>query len=127
MEILGIKLNGTEARKAKETAVSGVDVNINIDNVTLRKDEIRIAFTYSANYVPEVGFLRIYGMVFGKESGDKAKRIMKEWEKSKSLPPEIAEVVLNLINVSAGVNGVLVARSINLLPPLVPPRIAVKK
>ncbi|NYZ76896.1 hypothetical protein H0O02_01115 [Candidatus Micrarchaeota archaeon] len=126
MEILGIKINGTDARKDKEAPATDVNVNITLDGLEVKKGEIRISFTYAANYRPNVGFLRLYGMVFGRESNDKANKLAKMWEKEKKLPPEIAEPILNLINASAGVNGVLVARSVNLIPPLVPPKIVLK-
>lgn len=127
MEVFGIKLTGSDARKEKEVPVTGIDLNISIDNLRVNNDEVTIDFIYLAKYRPDVGHLRIFGSVFGKENPDKAKKLQKYWEKDKKLPPEIAEPILNLINASAGVNGIMIARCMNLAPPFVPPRITVKK
>jgi hypothetical protein len=69
--------------------------------------------------------MKIQGSVFLKDTPSAAKKLAEDWKKSKVMPREISENILNMINASAGVNGIFVAKAINLAPPLVPPKIQV--
>ena len=63
------------------------------------------------------------GVLFAEES--KSDKIVEEFKKTKKLPDEIAEDVLNAINFSCATNGTLVVRALNLMPPMILPRIQV--
>ncbi len=125
MDINGITLNGTEAKRTKEGLIAGIDLNITIDNVDVKSSgDVTISFTYSANYRPEIGYLKMSGYIGGKSDKEESKRITDEFKKSKHLPLDISEPLLNMINATAGINGIFVARALNLSPPIIPARIS---
>ena len=126
MDIIGIKINAADARKDKELPVTGVDFDIRFTSLKATKGEIQMEFLYSVNYRPKIGYLKMFGTVMAKDTPKTAKKLVDEWKKKKQLPKEVGEPVLNLINMSASINGVLVARSINLPSPVYPPKIVVE-
>jgi len=125
VEFRGVKLSYVEAKREKDTLISGLNININIDDVKAMGEDLVMDFTYSVNYAEDVGYLKISGTVYAKDTATAAKEIENGWRMEKKLPNEIAQPLLNLINFSSGVNGVFVARAVNLAPPLVPPRIEI--
>ncbi|MEM3364677.1 MAG: hypothetical protein QXS93_04175 [Candidatus Micrarchaeia archaeon] len=125
VEFRGVKLNYVEAKREKDSLISGLNININIDDVKAVGDDIVMDFTYSVTYAEDVGYLKVSGTVYAKDTTAGAKAIENGWRMEKKLPDDIAQPLLNLINFSSGVNGVFVARAVNLAPPLVPPRIEI--
>ena len=125
VEFRGVKLSYVEAKRERDALISGLNININIDEVKAMGEDLVMDFTYSVNYAEDVGYLKISGTVYAKDTATAAKEIENGWRMEKKLPNEIAQPLLNLINFSSGVNGVFVARAVNLAPPLVPPRIEI--
>lgn len=125
--ITGIRIDRVEAKRDKNEDVKGLDVNIGIDNVKVNGPEVEIAFNYAANYQEGVGTLRMEGALLAHEEEKTSKEIADSWKKSKKLPDSFSEMVLNAINFTCGTNGVLVVRPVNLAPPMIPPRIQIKK
>lgn len=125
--ITGIRIDKVEARREKNEDIKGLDVNIGIDNVKVTGPEVEIAFSYVATYQEGVGVLKMSGALLAHEDKKTADGISKSWEKEKKLPDEFSELVLNAVNFTCGTNGVLVVRPVNLAPPMIPPRIQLKK
>ncbi|MCX8174604.1 MAG: hypothetical protein N3E51_00150 [Candidatus Micrarchaeota archaeon] len=121
--ITGIKIQSAEAKHEKDEEVSGLNINISIESVSSKGGETTIAFKYVASYLEGVGELKMGGLITAKEDAKLTREIVERWEKEKRLPDDFAEIVLNAINYACGTNGVLVARAVNLSPPIVPPRI----
>ncbi len=125
VEFRGVKLNYVEAKREKDALISGLNININIDEIKAVGDDLIMDFTYNVTYTDDVGYLKISGTVYAKDTAAGAKEIERSWRVEQKLPNDIAQPLLNLINFSSGVNGVFVARAVNLAPPLVPPRIEI--
>ena len=121
--ITGIKINYVEAKRDKEEDMTGLNVNIGIDNVSVIGSESKIDFNYAVDYAEGVGVLKMKGSITAKEDDKLTKEIKNRWETEKKLPDGFAELVLNAINYACGTNGVFVVRPVNLSPPIVPPRI----
>lgn len=125
--ITGIRIDKVEAKRDKNEDVKGLDVNIGIDDVKTNGPEIEIAFNYVATYQEGVGTLKMNGALLAHEDAKVSKEIADSWKKDKKLPDDFSEMVLNAINFTCGTNGVLVVRPVNLAPPMIPPRIQLKK
>jgi hypothetical protein len=125
VEFRGVKLSYVEAKREKESLISGLNININIEDIKAINDDFAIDFTYNVTYADNVGYLKIGGTVYAKDTVAGAKKVEEGWRMEKKLPNDLAQPLLNLINFSSGVNGVFVARAVNLAPPLVPPRIEI--
>jgi hypothetical protein len=119
--ITGGKIVSVEAKRNSEEQITGLSINISIDDVVSEGKDLEIKYTYTADYAKDVGMLKIVGAIMANE--EHAREIMLSWKKDKRLPEDFAEVVLNTINFTCGTNGTLVVRPINLSPPMVPPRI----
>jgi len=125
--IVGGKIDEISAKKTSENAINGLNINITLENVKVKGEDIEMHYEYTASYAVDVGELKIKGVLYAKEEKKFAKEIEDEWKKSKKLPDNYAETVLNAINYSGSANGTLVARVLNLSPPLIPPRIQLQK
>jgi hypothetical protein len=123
--ITGGKIFSVEAKRNSDDAITGLSINIGIDDVVSEGNDLEIKYTYTAEYAKNVGILKITGMISSTE--EHAREIMLSWKKDKKLPEDFAELILNTINFTCGTNGTLVVRPINLSPPMVPPRIELAK
>lgn len=121
--ITGIKISKVEAHRDKEQDITGLNVNIGIDTVSVKGGEIHIAFNYKADYQEAIGELSMSGAIIAREDARLTKEVEARWTKEKKLPDAFAEIVLNAINYTCGTNGTFVVRPVNLSPPIVPPRI----
>lgn len=125
--IVGGKITAIEGKKNKEEAPKGLSINIGLTDVKIKEDIVEIEYTYTASYPEDVGELVIKGVMYAKEDKKLVKKIEDEWKKSKKVPEEYAELLLSAINYNGSANGTLLARVLNLSPPLFPPKLSLKK
>ena len=125
--ITGGKIISVEAKRDSDGQVTGMSINIGLDSLDVKGEDIEIAYTYTVSYAEKVGRLVIKGILYAREERGKAGEIAKSWKASKKLPLDFAEAVLNTINYACGTNGTLVVRPVNLSPPMIPPKIEIAK
>ncbi|MCX8162949.1 MAG: hypothetical protein N3D10_00125 [Candidatus Micrarchaeota archaeon] len=125
--ITGIRIDSVEAAREKNDDIVGLDVNIGIDEIKVNSNQIEIKFNYQVSYKEKIGYLKMKGVIYTQEEAKKAKEIEKSWTEQKRLPDDFSEMILNAINFTCGTNGVLVVRPVNLAPPMMPPKIQLKK
>lgn len=123
--INGIRINKAEGNRESDGETSGLKIDIKLDKVEVKGQEITMDFSYTANYLEKVGTLKMEGTISAVEDAKLAKEVEERWKKEKRLPDKFAELILNTINYACSTNGVLVARVVGLSPPIVPPKIAV--
>ncbi len=125
--IVGGKIEHVEATKKSENKIDGLSINIALEDIKVKGEEIEVHYTYVANYDKDIGGITIKGVIYTKEDKKLAKEIGDNWKKDgqKKLPPEYASSLLSAINYTGSANGTLVARVLNLSPPLVPPKLQV--
>ncbi|MBI2079930.1 hypothetical protein HYT84_04130 [Candidatus Micrarchaeota archaeon] len=126
-EFRSVMLNATEAKRLTFAPTENLNININVDDVKPAGEQLLLNFTYTVNYEPKAGYMKILGAVYLADKASELKRIADTWKKDHSLPKELTEPLLNVINMSAGINGVFIARALNLPPPLLPPRLELTK
>ena len=125
--IIGGRVDVVEGKKQKEDTIKGLNINITIDGVKVNGNNVEISYTYTATYAEDIGYLTIKGVLFAEEDKKVAKDIADEWQKNKKVPDGYAEIVLNAVNYTGSANGTLIARVLNISPPLVPPKIQITK
>ena len=125
--ITGEKILEVSGKKDSGATLSGMGINIALDEVKVNGENIEMTYEYTATYDEKVGFLKIRGVMSTKEDKKLAKEVSEEWGKSKKLPDTYAEMVLAAINYSGSANGTLIARVLGLSAPLIPPRIQLSK
>jgi len=123
----GIVLNETNAKLKKMAPIKNIDVNINLNKMKVNEDIVTVDFSYKAIYVPDIGELTFNGVLNFKDEMEKIKEYEKEWKKSKSFPKDVMVALMNIINTTSSINGVLVSRAINLAPPIIPPKLEMKE
>ena len=125
LDVRRTTLTYVEARRIASGAIKGISVNISLEDVLVRGQEIEIPFKYTVDYADKVGSLGIRGTLIAGGELAECQEVSKNWSDNRKLPKEFAEDVLNTINYICGTNGTLVVRAINLSPPMIPPRITV--
>ncbi|MEM3399988.1 MAG: hypothetical protein QXP42_04095 [Candidatus Micrarchaeia archaeon] len=125
--ITGGKITYVEAKRDKDDPVSGLSINVGIDDVVIEEGVVEVKYTYTVNYTDGVGSLKIVGSIYAEEEPDMVKRINDEWTKNRRLPDDFAETIINSINYACGTNGTLVVRPLNLAAPMIPPRVRLEQ
>jgi len=125
--ITGERILEVSAKREQGVNITGMSINIGLDDVKVSGDSIELIYEYTASYEEKAGILKIKGIITAKEDKKLADEIKAEWAKSKKLPDKYAEFALGAINYSGSANGTLVARVLNLTAPLIPPKITLGK
>lgn len=124
--ITGGKIVYVEAKREKEGPVNGLSINIGIDDVSVKGDAVTVQYTFLADYEDKVGHLKMTGVIYSSEDKSKAKEIEEMWKKSKKVPEDFAELIINTVNYTCGVNGIFVAQPVRLSPPMRLPMVRVE-
>ena len=127
MAITGMRIVKAEISRDKNEMPGGIGINMSITELKEEAGLIEIHFTYRADYTEKVGVLQMTGILFVEEDKKTRDEIIKGWKTKKRLEDAFAEEVLNNINFACGAHGTLMARVVNLQPPLIPPRIRLEK
>ncbi|MDO8339161.1 MAG: hypothetical protein Q7T16_00730 [Candidatus Burarchaeum sp.] len=127
MAITGMRIVKAEITRDKNEMPSGIGINMAITELKEEAGLIEIHFTYRADYAEKVGMLLITGILFVEDEKKARDEIIRGWKTKKKLEDAFAEEVLNNINFACGAHGTLMARVVNLQPPLIPPRIRLEK
>jgi len=123
LEVQNTDITYVEGRRTSDEPIRGLGVNITLEDVVGRGEQLEIAFTYTATYAENVGSLLMRGKLIAKGELAECQEISRKWRETKRLPRELGEDVLNTINYLCGTNGAFVSRAVNLSPPMLPPKI----
>ena len=129
MNVTAIRFLKVDGEIMTEQNFEGMDINLAIDDVKELKAEgnrphsARIDFTYMVDYRPKMAKLHLKGYVL--MSGEEVSQTASKWQKEKRLERKLTEDLTNLINFNSEINGVLVCKALNLMPPLLSARLEV--
>lgn len=90
-----------------------------------KQEGLKFKFEFSSAYEPATGKIGLDGEVFYIDEAAKVKEILKAWKKSKRLPDNVMNVVLNNILGRCAVQAVVLSKEINLPPPVPVPKVNV--
>jgi hypothetical protein len=116
MKLETMELISCDAKRNSLTASKTINTNIALNSVSEEKGQLKVDFQYTVTYAPDESHLIIGGKA--TFSGTESKAAAGEWAKTGRITGAPGEFVMNSINYAASVNGVLVARAFNLLPPV---------
>lgn len=125
MEWKSIRFYRVEAESTRDDNFSSVAVNLDIKGMKLGSGELRIDFSYAVDYRPGIASLRFDGYTLITGAAAELQKMEKDWKKDKTLPKSLAEPLINVITFNAETNGVLVAKAINIVPPLLAPKMEI--
>lgn len=103
--------------------------NLEKTQITLGKtkqDVLRFTYEYKADYEPKIALITLVGNLTYLEKPEKINELIKQWKKDKNLPKEILTPVLNSIYTKCNVQALVMAREINLPPPIQLPKVTLK-
>ncbi len=120
----GVRFYRTEAESMKDEPFTSIVVDIKVNGVRRRsKDELEIDFDYNVDYKEDVAKLLLRGRVTMSGKEKELDKYVESWRSGKKLPKELGAPLASIINFSSEVNGVLVARALNMPAPIIPPNI----
>ena len=93
---------------------------------TSKQGALKFHFEFSANYEPKLANITILGFLTFIEKPEAAKAIADSWKKDKKIPKEVMSSVLNTVLSRCNIEAMLLAREVNLPPPIPLPKVQVK-
>jgi hypothetical protein len=121
MMVLGGRITAAEVKIDKREPTSKRNMNIEIKGMRLEKDILEIDYSYTVVYGDDAAKLKIEGTILAKEDG--AAKIVERWKKKQGLPEDFSEDLINVINYAGSVNGTIIARVVDLAPPMAMPKL----
>ncbi|MCS7097697.1 MAG: hypothetical protein NZ922_01805 [Candidatus Methanomethyliaceae archaeon] len=97
-----------------------ITTNISIMRLTPISDGLEFSFIFTANYNPAIANIIIKGLIRISGSKEELEEIRKNYEKKKAIPAQILQSVAN----ASFIEGVIIAKSLNIPPPIPLPMIA---
>lgn len=135
MTIIGMQFSKIAVEKMNPlTGKISINNNVTIKNLektelTLGKtkqDVLKFTYEYKADYEPKIALITLAGTLTYLEKSEKIEELLKQWKKDKQLPKEILTPVLNSIYTKCNVQALVMAREINLPPPIQLPKVTLK-
>lgn len=134
MTVVGLQLNKIVVEKLKP-AKGKVSVNNNVSITDVEKTELTFGmskqnvlnfkFEFVAAYEPKIASITLNGNVTYFDKPEVIDKLHSGWKKDKKVPPEVMTPILNSILSKCNVEALLLAREINLPPPIPLPKVRV--
>ncbi len=131
MAIIGFSF--TKMQAEKRSPVHGqININNNVAVTDLQdanlsmaqsKKGLKLLFAFTSTFEPDLGSLQLDGEVILLEDTKVAEELLSNWQKSKSLPPELMPIVLNAILERCNIQALIMARDIGLPAPIPLPKV----
>ncbi|MDD5317118.1 MAG: hypothetical protein PHF51_00090 [Candidatus ainarchaeum sp.] len=116
--ITGGRIIAVEAKRDKTEVPRGMNMNVEVRDVSANKDELSVEFAYTVQYKENVATMKITGIMQAKEEPKKAKEIARQWKDEKKLNDEFAEMLMNYVSYAGGVAGTFFSQALGLNAPL---------
>ena len=111
-----------KATKKKDGNVSGMAVNVGVDNIVVEGNQVKVSYNYEISYQQDIATMSINGELFADSSSDLGKKLIDGWKKSKQLSADAAEEVITALTYAGSSIGTLLAFAININAPINVPR-----
>jgi hypothetical protein len=94
-----VEFSGTKNQKGM---IKGLNIGINLEDVTLVGDNLEVTYVYTANYEDNFGVLKIKGILVTKEEGKLTTEIVKGGRRTRKFQMDMLKLFLaQLITVEA--------------------------
>jgi hypothetical protein len=122
--IVGDRINRIDAQINPDESFSGFKIDIKMGEVRKEAaDRLLIDYVYTLDY-DKVGKVLLYGTVFESDA-KKIPQLEDAWKKTKRLPQDYVEELVNIINFVGSAHGTIVTRVLNIRPPIIPPKLSI--
>ncbi|MFH1394032.1 MAG: hypothetical protein ABIH29_04080 [Candidatus Micrarchaeota archaeon] len=119
-------LQRVEAQRDSQNVANTMDVAVDIPKLKKVREGIEATYSYTTQYGPRVGYLKMSGTLIISDTDANLDRIMERWQKQRTVDDMLARQMASLITYVSSVNGVLVAKALNFNPPVMPPDLKIE-
>ncbi|MFH1537919.1 MAG: hypothetical protein ABIH66_03105 [bacterium] len=117
------RITKAEGERTKDGTVTGIELNVKLDEVLSNKNVLEIRFTYTAWYKPDLGYVSMKGIMLLESTEEESGRVAAQWAQEQKLDNELAMNIMHNINYKCGTEAVLITKLVDLPAPMVPPRV----
>ncbi len=122
-----IRFTKIEAEVDHEERFNSFNVNLNVTSVKMEEGDLRIQFVHEVEYKPKTGKIKFSGEMLIGGTKTEIENVFKKWTKEKKVDGELAQDILNIINFNSEANGVLVAKALGMVPPIIARKIDIEE
>ena len=125
-----LKFRNLEVKRFTNFIEGPVNVhnNSNVKTVAKIEGKLSIDFTFTCNFEPGIGLIKIEGDIILRDTEENIERAMKDWDKgAKNLPTDIAERIHNAILSSCIIESVVLSKEMGLPAPIPLPTVSMAK
>ena len=133
--IVGVGISKIDAEKS--APIQGkVDIKNSTAIKTIEKQELTLGaakqealkfiFQFNTVYEPKIAHILLEGEVLFVDSKEKIEDVLKKWKKDKKVDPDVISPVLNSVLARTNVEALIIARELNLPPPIPLPKVEMK-
>ncbi|MFW5991186.1 MAG: hypothetical protein ACOCQX_03065 [Candidatus Nanoarchaeia archaeon] len=135
MAIVGFSFTKINVEKNKPVQGSvSVKNNIHIDDVkeenmnlgTQKQKILKINFTYTSQYNPDIGSINLQGELFYSSETKVINKVLKEWKDKNKIPDEVMTPVINSILNRSNILALSLTKEVSLPPQLKLPKVQVQ-
>ncbi|OYT32209.1 hypothetical protein DRJ22_01830 [Candidatus Woesearchaeota archaeon] len=94
---------------------------------TSKQTTARFHFKFTASYEPKIASITLKGFLTWFDKKEKIEELAKTWSKDKKIDKEIMTEVLNTILGKCNIEALVLAREVNLPPPIPLPKVSIKQ
>lgn len=137
MPVVGFNITKINVERNEAPKNASIKVNNNIQvkdikeikiNVGAGKQKtVKINFQYTSKYEPKLGIIEIGGNIIYLDDAKKAKELEKEWKKTKKIPEDSIQPIMNSILNRCTVEAILLSREVNLPNPVPLPKVNARR
>ena len=135
MTIVGF--NYTKMLAEKSLAAKGkvnITSNLSIKEVeeasfvmgTEKQDSLKFNFQFETIFAPEFGKINLDGSVIYLDTKEKVQETLKTWKKTKKLPKDVMQEVVNSVLNRCNVQALIMSRDMNMPSPIPLPKVSIE-
>lgn len=135
MTVVGFNFSRIHAQQKK--AVKGdvkIGTNVKIDNVQKTnmvfdqtRSTIKVSFTYSVTYSPEVAEIQLQGDILFMQEQKLIDAVLKEWDEKKKVSARLSGILMNAIMQKSTIQAIVLSRDLGLPAPVPLPKVQQQK
>jgi hypothetical protein len=121
MNVESVEMVSADVKTGAPGPVQSMGTNITLTGARAEGERLMVDFEFTVTYQPSQSRILLGGRAVFRDEG--SVKSAAEWSSTGRISGPAGEFILNAINYSAVVNGVLISRVFNLPPPLMLPRL----
>ena len=137
MAIVGFNFKKINVERKQDSVKGKVDIKNNVAITDVEKSDlalggssqkaVKIEFDFGVDYEPKLGSMKFIGDIIYLGEAAKIDELLKEWEKDKKLPKEIAAGVINTVLTKCNIQALILSQQINLPAPIQLPKVKIEE